>query len=342
MSKLYLSHQSALEYWDQAALLGQQAHVLQRPASWSELPDAMSRESEIRSSGALSGISVSYPCLPLHMLVGACSQRHSNFRLVHHLWKGSLPAGSLCYFETKPHIIVSSPEFAFLQLATELGFIDLAQLGMEICGRFTTGSNGRIVERPPLATHERIASFLDGVGSARGAERAKSVAKWLLDGAASPMEAVTYLLLCLPPRYGGYGLPKPELNKSKAIPQRLWRFTDKRSLITDLYWDEQSLDIEYDSDEEHTGGLKASDDSLRRVLLEEMGNRVVSVNKALEDGARGFDQIAHVVAKATKFRIHKPSQQQLLARSHLREQLLDRGRNWKYHTRFPNDAQGTR
>lgn len=337
MKALFLSHQTALDYWDTAiASRPEELHVLRCASSWSELPEPIGGIVEARNLGSPTAppAAAQVPSDRMHVLVSSQKDRHAGARISQHLWSGPMPPCSLAYFSSSPQVVVSTPEFVFLQMSYELDFGDLAQLGMEMCGRFTTGADGRRIERPALTSREKILSFLKVAGPARGSLRARSVARWLANGAASPMEAVTYLLLCLPPRYGGYGLPLPELNISKPVPERLWRFTDKRELIMDVLWESQNLDVEYDSDEDHTGGRKGADDSLRRTMLEEMGYRVISVNKALEDGARGFDQIAYVVAKATKFRMRRPSEQQSLTRERLRGQLLDRDRNWKFHTRY--------
>ena len=65
------------------------------------------------------------------------------------------------------------------------------------------------------------------------------------------METALYLLLCLPRKLGGYGLPRPTLNAKRKVTALAGSFTLSRTLVPDLFWSSAMFDMEYDSEEFH-------------------------------------------------------------------------------------------
>ena len=155
---------------------------------------------------------------------------------------------------------------AYLQLGAELEFLELLSVGMELCGSYSKWAldSGRpeapygrdsksarnyTYDLPPVMNANRMEAFVERMKGQRGAVGARATLRWLLDGSASPMETATYLLLCLPRRVGGYGLPKPLLNPLLKISGP----SGTKERYPDLFWLGANIDVEYNSDEDHSG-----------------------------------------------------------------------------------------
>ena len=213
---------------------------------------------------------------PLHVLVANKAQR-SGSKLVHaRVWGG--PIAGTAFRRIDDELFVSSPEFVFLQMATQLDLPELVALGMELCGTYRRdvvvpelGSDElqlvTAYDEPPLSTPRRLASFVSAMNGAPGSKRAQKALEYVLANSASPMETALYLLLCLPRRLGGYGLPKPELNPPIHFTKAGRRHTTRRSAAADLYWRGAKLDLEFNSDEFHTEETRTAD-SMRRKAIE--------------------------------------------------------------------------
>ena len=91
------------------------------------------------------------------------------------------------------------------------------------------------------------------------------------------METKLTLLLCLPFKLGGYGLPYPELNYPLYDTQ--FKKPKKELYRCDLCWPKLKLAIEYDSHQFHATNNKLALDSRRRIAIEQYGLHVISVTK---------------------------------------------------------------
>ena len=123
-----------------------------------------------------------------------------------------LPSGS-CVLAA-PGVYVCMPELCFLLAAARMPFLDLVHLGFELCGTYRRApgvAGGLVSDTAPLTSAARLAAALDGFPGAYGAKAARRAARFVMDVAVSPMEAHLALFLCLPPKYGGYGLKRPSL-----------------------------------------------------------------------------------------------------------------------------------
>lgn len=88
-----------------------------------------------------------------------------------------------------------------------------------------------------------------------GKKCAATALRWIADGAESPMEIKSRLLLTLPYRYGGYGLPMPEVNKDILLSGR----TEHRVVRTfrpDMCWPCHKVIVEYDGKAYHEDAHK--------------------------------------------------------------------------------------
>ena len=215
-----------------------------------------------------------------------------------------------------------TPEFTFLLLARLLDVKELALFGLELCGTYAIDANdsrGFVTCTVPETTVDKLRKFLDSCPGAPDHRKATSALKYIADRSASPMESVLVLLLCLPRRLGGFGLPMPELNVS--VDELKGLKNSRKGPIVDLIWRIALFSLEYDSDMFHTGADRIANDSRRRAILAELGIQSLSVtNEQIKDPVE-LERIAKLAAKALNKKFHKVSRDLRERNNSLREQL---------------------
>lgn len=200
-------------------------------------------------------------------------------------------------------VLVSSPEFCFLQMASDIPLIPLIWLGCELCASYAVNpcDPADIPERRPPTSAARIARFLDRMPGAPGIARARRAARYVFDGAASPMEIAAAMTLCLPCSLGGFGLPHPQLNRRIDIGAQGVSVTGSRFFRCDLYWPEKKVALEYDSSDHHLRSDEVAADSARRNALAFLGITVVTMTTRHLYSPREVERIARVLARQIGF-----------------------------------------
>lgn len=219
-------------------------------------------------------------------------------------------------------VFVSSPEFCFLQMATVLSLEQLIVLGYELCGTYACLGDATCYGVHPLSSPRKIGVFLGNATGSRGVVKARRALRYILANSASPMETALSMLLTLPHLLGGYGIEAPRLNHRIDLSASLKRTTSHSFFVCDLYWEQERLAIEYDSDLAHAGINKTVQDAMRRSLLTGMGISVLSVTNPQIKNDRAFDQLAHVVAKRVGKRLRYDEREFAARRRKLRSALL--------------------
>lgn len=238
------------------------------------------------------------------------------------IWRWPIPDDS--YELTKEGERFCTAELTFLLLARMLRVEELALFGLELCGSYVIDKNdprGFVSDTVPECTVERLRIFLERCPGAPGSERAKTALRWVADKSSSPMESMLVLLLCLPRRLGGFGLPMPELNVS--INELLGLGSPEKGPFVDLIWRFALFSLEYDSDLEHTGSDRLARDSIRRVLLEEAKVRSFSVVNRQINSSYELSRIARIAAKAIGKKFRKADQELLIRNTKLRNRLYE-------------------
>ena len=217
-------------------------------------------------------------------------------------------------------------------MSSSFSQIELIKFGIELCGTYVpkaydsedfTFSTGCIVKREPLTSVKRLHRLAPsfGVGNTRVISTAL---RWIVDGSASPRETALYLLLCLPYRFGGYGLPKPVMNYEIPLSTKESRMANHGLFRADLFWPEQCLDVEYDSTQYHANETRMEADAVRRNILNHKGIRVLSVTRNQMNNALAFDGVARQIGKALGKRIQPRQETFYERRKALRKLLINR------------------
>ena len=225
-------------------------------------------------------------------------------RLETHLWSHAIPRGS--FIDLGNGIYLSSPAFLFMQMATELGEVELILLGLELCGSYSfwrlpspfgatrdDDLSDVTYELRPALTAANLKAFVARMSGTRGAVGARKALPYVIDNSASPMESAVYLLLCLPRHLGGRGLPAPLFN----VKVNVTTSTTSTCRYPDLYWPVRAVDVEYQSDQDHSGNWARYQDARRQVELEAENVAVLPLTRHQVMDASEFNAFATTVRR---------------------------------------------
>ena len=248
------------------------------------------------------------------------SRKRSNGRFRVHSHTTGLSSGSI--IRVSDEILVCSPELALMQSAPTLSDVDFIRAGYQLCGTYRLNDDQSLYSAEPLTTPAKLTASFNKADRQRGAKRSRQLAQFILANSASPRETMLAMHLSLPYRLGGLGLPAPVLNPTLKLTSFQQSLAGKQHLAPDLYWPASKVEMEYDSDEFHTGSRKIALDSHRRDVLSHLGIREISVTRLQFDDLVAFNKVAHITAKAVGHRIN-PRRSDFAARQFdLRAQLL--------------------
>ena len=294
--KVCIGYQSALEYWRICRVMPYDRTIGRRDLI---LPSALPAAKLARSSGL---------ALPLHIMLKNPQYRWQSMEVVQHVFSGEMPAG--CFIGAKNGFGISSPEFCFLQMAGILSLPKLIELGYELCGRYSlpTANDLNIPDngyysRPPLSSVKQLSAFIAHMPGFKGHKKAVRALRYILEDSASPMETKLAMVLTLPYKLGGFGLPKPELNAHIVPKKGNLRTTGKGFYACDLFWPDKKIAVEYDSNLFHTGSTHIANDSKKRNSLISMGITVITITTLQIYDVVELEKAARVIANCIGKRI---------------------------------------
>ena len=313
----FISHQSALEFWRQASaesvLANKKVRIKRLP---SKPPDARKLHKE-NPWGLLA---------PLHILVGSSNARKATQNLRCHIVSREFPHGS--FVQASPGLIASSPELCFLQMADELSLPELIALGYELCGSYRLDNEGEsergFRDDAPLTSVAQLKAYLIRSTGFKGHKKALRAVRFIAEGSASPMETALCMLLTLPYLLGGYGFPLPQLNYPVDARSGTEKARGKHPYRCDLYWAEERVDVEYNSDAYHANPERIARDAMRQNALSSVGVTVVTVTRRqIVDTAR-LREFAEGLGKLLHKRLQCPLPEFKARHTVLRRQILPR------------------
>ena len=240
--------------------------------------------------------------LPVHVLVPdkRCSRNATN--LACSVRTNAFPIRS--FYKINSDVYVISPELLFIESAARMDFVELVRLGCELTASFFMDPfcDDGVMERPPLIRSSELARYIDEMKGYRGAKKAARAADFVLERSASPMEVRLGMLLTVPRRLGGFGLPKPIMNQRQSIGYYAnGAYHDH--VVFDLFWKKARLDVEYDSDQFHAGRAKLTSDSIRRNAIRSHGFKVISVTSSEFASVQRMTNSAKSIASIIDYRL---------------------------------------
>ena len=313
--RVFTGYESALEYWRIKCVLPNSGVVRTRNIT---LPSTIPTAAQARSAGL--GI-------PVHIMLSNPNYRWPTKTIIQHVFSGKTPAG--CFLYTDNGLEVSSPEFCFLQMAEKLPLPRLIELGYELCGTYSLPAAGDhnateigFNQRQPLTSLKKLSVFVAEMPGFNGHVKAVRALRYILEGSASPMESKLAILLTLPYKLGGFGMPKPELNVRIALTKTAEKVAGKKFYVCDLFWPDRNIAVEYDSDSFHAGQKQIADDSKKRNTLTIMGIKVLSITTQQLFSPIDFERAAGAIANCIGKRLVYKNPGFMRANNSLREQLL--------------------
>ena len=313
--KILISHQTALEYWRIYRAIPNRDKKRERRIA---LPAGPPVTAQVERTGL---------ALPLHVMLNNPARRWQSKVMKQHVFTGSIPADG--FIDAEDGLMLSSPEFCFLQLAGELSQVELIELGYELCGEYSMPVAGEqnapewgFYNREALTNTKKLSAFIARMPRVKGYKNARNAMKYILNTSASPAETKLSIILTLPYKLGGFGLIPPELN-SHIIPSKTARKTSDKSYYScDLFWPDYSLAVEYDSDLFHTGSTRIAEDSKKRNALSLMGVTVITVTRQQLLISSEFEKEARILAGFLGKRLQFKNSEFEATHRKLRDQLF--------------------
>lgn len=254
---------------------------------------------------------------PCHLLCTHKTSR-SGHDVVRHTHRLPLPGRSLIVLDRGT--LVVSPELLFLELAAsaELDDTEIIQIGFELCGTYLLDAselswNGFTNTAEPLTCTKKIMNFLDRCRGRRGVNRARALARCIADGANSPMETITAMLVSLPKRLGGWNLGAIAMNHPINTTQGVrW---------VDIMFIGRRVGLEYKGRRAHAIERTARDDR-RQNHVQSTGTTIINI--WYEDLADDhlFAMLMCDIAHALGIRPRQRSESFIARQRLLRAQLL--------------------
>lgn len=152
-------------------------------------------------------------------------------------------------------IFITSPELLFYQMANNLSFAELFQLGLELCGCYNSNSLNTDYNVSPLTSPQKILNFGERLKTKnkymKSINKALRIAKMLVPYSASPQESKLFILLTTPHCYGGYGLKNFKFNVKIQLSTQAKRIARQNFIFVDICNENNKIAIEYDSEQFH-------------------------------------------------------------------------------------------
>lgn len=262
----------------------------------------------------------------------------------------STPLPERSFYRLDDNTYVASPELCLMQLASKLSEPQVTKLALEMCGTYAIDpfiasgmfdlpdpldDSPGMCKRPPLTSAAKLEAYAKRLFAPNSRARGVHYLRYVLDGSASPRETALCMLLCMPPRYGGYGFALPELNKRIELTLSEQYMVGARYFVCDLYWPHRRVGVEYDSRMHHAAPEKQERDAARRNMLQYKGVQVITATRMQVSKNGEFDKLAWQIGRAIGKRLRIPTKEHIKARTRLREVLFD----WDV---VPGPAEGWR
>lgn len=314
--KAYVIGSSALYYW--------RRHPLEKATSKNRVPSPL--DDSPSSSEELRSIHLERQDLgasPVHLMVPSPEHRISRGQYRYTVESRMLPENAFCLIDA--HVCISSPPYCLVQSARVLSKVRLVELCMELCGTYALvpeSVRGFTSREYPLTTQEELESFLQCIPGSRAARYLDAALGLIQNGSRSPMETREYLLLCLPKRYGGYGLPKPQLNYRIDLGPEERRVSRRRYFECDICWPQQMVVMEYDGHDDHESREDRSRDAVKRNMLLARGYKVFTVTGKQICDAAAFDRLVRDIVADLGHRLKSFPSDWALRRDALRKELF--------------------
>ena len=243
-----------------------------------------------------------YGGAPVSVLVNNPSSRRQTREIRARCCSADLPEGS--FYKLRSNLYIASPELVFLRMAHLVPEMRLAEIGLNLCGRYYKNlDTSEIDDRSELlTTPAKIQKYLEKASDMRGSTKARKALRWVIGNSGSPAESKMKLQFGNPLWTGGMGLPFTHMNYD-VLAGRLAYLTEQNEFCIDYVNPDLKKGMEYDGREFHQDYSK---DKRRRNALEALGWHVFPIDKYVLYSAEATKQAGFQIAQYLGLRRHIP------------------------------------
>lgn len=164
----------------------------------------------------------------------------------------------------------------FVQAGSWMSEPEQLEYGYEICARYHLNhlSAGEYIEMGQRCTVADLITYCSENRCRQGVARAAAVLKRVRDGARSPMETATAILIVAKRSQGGLGYTKIELNHRVDVPSEFKHLAKAGYFEIDVYAPASGTGIEYNGSD-HLDKQRSASDAERMTVLGALGFRMI-------------------------------------------------------------------
>jgi hypothetical protein len=215
-----------------------------------------------------------------------------------------------------------------MQMAKTLDDIELLEIAFELCGCYSLHPNakGDPSERVPVSSPKQIEEFIDNVSGISGVRKLRNISRWILPNSRSPKESQLAIAAILPRERGGFGMPYPVLNPVIDVAPNIIPVLGSPKIIPDMFWKDQDIVFEYDSDFAHDEST-ADHDARKRSAYQIMGLDLVSLTPDQLNDRAAFENIMGSLGRQLSPKQKPPTATELSKRLQLYKKLFSAPRH---------------
>ena len=191
-----------------------------------------------------------------------------------HVFGAPVPPGHL--IEMTEGLLVVDEAMCFVQAGSWMSEPEQLEYGYEICARYHLNhlSSGDYIEMRQRYTVADLIAYCDENRSRQGATRAAAVLKRVHDGARSPMETATAIMVVAKRSQGGLGYTRVELNHRVDVPNEFKYLAKAGYFEIDVYAPASGTGIEYNGSD-HLDKQRSASDAERMTVLSALGFKMI-------------------------------------------------------------------
>ena len=215
--------------------------------------------------------------LPIQIMVNKDADRKSGNYFHICMRPKTLPDKSFIRLDN--NIYISSPELCFIQMANVLPLPKLVETANDFCAMYSLKPNATLqqIARDPIISTQSIMSFLEKTKGLAGIKKARQAISYAVDASFSPKESELAALASIRLSLGGYGMPKPGLNRDILLSEDAAKILGRKTCCCDLVWEKQGVIVEYDSNLTHLSTNQHAYDKRKTNALNMSGYKVFYV-----------------------------------------------------------------
>ena len=191
-----------------------------------------------------------------------------------HVFGAPMPSEHL--IEVAEGLLVVDEAMCFVQAGSWMSEPEQLEYGYEICARYHLNhlASGDYIEMGQRYAVADLIAYCDENRSRQGATRAAAVLKRVHDGARSPMETATAIMVVAKRSQGGLGYTRVELNYRVDVPNEFKYLAKAGYFEIDVYAPASGTGVEYNGSD-HLDKQRSASDAERMTVLSALGFRMI-------------------------------------------------------------------